>query len=295
MKKFIGIIGWIGLVGFLAHSGVYKPPAPSALTARDVERYLRSLGPWVDDTQTCDTFKAGNPDRKFKAVAISWMSTLRALREARARGCDFFITHEPTFYSHYDNDPSFDSDRSTIEKRKFIEEAGMIVYRCHDVWDRVPQVGILDSWAKAIGFEGSPVAEKTYYAVYKIPDTSIEDFARHLAERLRPYGQEAVQVVAEKGMRIQKIAIGTGAITQVREMQSLGADAAIITEVTYWRDVRWAQDMRFPLFIVEHAVSECPGIENLAHHLRQKFPGLRVEYIQEGCPFRLIGPKTGTS
>jgi hypothetical protein len=35
-------------------------------------------------------------------------------------------------------------------------------------------------------------------------------------------------------------------------------------------------------------VSECPGIENLARHLKVKFPGVRVEYVQEGCPFHLI-------
>lgn len=62
----------------------------------------------------------------------------------------------------------------------------------------------------------------------------------------------------------------------------------MITEVSYWKDVRWARDTEFPLFIVEHSVSECAGVENLARHLREKFPGLRVEYIQEGCPYRLV-------
>jgi putative NIF3 family GTP cyclohydrolase 1 type 2 len=244
----------------------------------------------VDTAKTCDTFKAGDPDREVKAIAVSWMSTLKALRTARDRGCNFFITHEPTFYSHYDNDPDFDSDRSTIEKRKFLKETGMVVYRCHDVWDRVEGIGILDTWAKTLGLEGKPVALKTYYAVYQVPETSVEEFAQGMAKKLTPFGQEAVQVVGDLKARVRKIAVGTGAITDAKEMYSLGADAAVITEVTYWRDVRWAQDMGFPLFIVEHSVSECPGVENLARHLKEKFPTLRVEYIQEGCPFRLIGP-----
>jgi hypothetical protein len=42
----------------------------------------------------------------------------------------------------------------------------MILYRCHVVWDRVPGIGILDRWARALGFKGKPVAVKTYYAVY---------------------------------------------------------------------------------------------------------------------------------
>ena len=48
--------------------------------------------------------------------------------------------------------------------------------------------------------------------------------------------------------------------------------------------------MGFPLFIVSHAVSECPGIENLADYLKERYPGLRVEYIQEGCPYSVVGP-----
>jgi putative NIF3 family GTP cyclohydrolase 1 type 2 len=285
-KRLAGI-GAIALFGFLAVYGS-QDTLSKKLTARDVETYLRSLGPWVDEAKTCDSFKAGDPDREVKAVAVSWMSTCGALREAQARRCDLFITHEPTFYSHYDNDPSFDADRSTIEKRKFLKETGMVVYRCHDVWDRVPEIGILDSWAKTLGFEGKPVAAKTYYAVYSLPESTVDEFARKIAKRLKTYGQEAVQVVGDGKAKIRKIAIGTGAITDAKEMYNLGADAAVITEVRYWRDVRWAQDIGFPLFIVEHSVSEYPGLENLARHLRVKFPGVRVEYIQEGCPFHLV-------
>jgi putative NIF3 family GTP cyclohydrolase 1 type 2 len=283
----LAVMGMIAVLGFLVVDGSEAPPSKT-VRARDVEAYLRSLGPWVDEAKTCDSFKAGDPDREVKALAVSWMSTLRALQEAQSRRCDLFVTHEPTFYSHYDNDPSFDSDRSTIEKRRFLKETGMVVYRCHDVWDRVPEIGILDSWAKALGFAGKPVAAETYYAVYAMPESSVDEFARKTAKRLKAFGQEAVQVVGDGKTKIRKVAIGTGAITEVKEMCHLGADAAVITEVTYWRDVRWAQDMGFPLFIVEHSVSECPGLENLAGHLREKFPGVRVEYIQEGCPFRLI-------
>jgi putative NIF3 family GTP cyclohydrolase 1 type 2 len=286
-RKRWGITGLLALLGVI-FSGGSPNFGSDKITARDVERYLRSLGPWVDQAKTCDGFKAGDPDREVKALAASWMSTMRALREAQARGCDLFVTHEPTFYSHYDDDASFDSDRSTVEKRSFLRATGLVVYRCHDVWDRVPELGILDSWAKTLGLEGRPVAVKTYYAVYSLPETSLDDFARKAAGRLKTFGQEAVQVVGDGKTRIRKIAVGTGAITDPKEMHTLGADAAVITEVTYWRDVRWAQDMGFPLLIVEHSVSECPGLENLARCLKERFTGVRVEYIQEGCPFHLV-------
>lgn len=277
--------GFVILLGFIV--GWAFPQSPP--TARDIDRHLRALASWLDSAKTVDTFKSGNPDQPVKTVCVSWMSTLRTLEKARDLGCDLFITHEPTFYSHTDDDPSFDSDRAAVEKRKLLRESGMIVYRCHDVWDRVPEIGILDSWAKELGFKGKPVAEKTFYAVYEVPETAVGEFARSMASKLQIYGQEAVQLVGDPKAQVRRIAIGTGAITNAKEMFSMGTDAAIITEVTYWRDVRWAQDMGFPLLIVEHSVSECPGLENLAVYLKKEFPGLRVEYIQEGCPFRLIG------
>jgi putative NIF3 family GTP cyclohydrolase 1 type 2 len=279
--------GLLVLLGFIV--GWASPESPP--TARDIDRHLRALASWLDSAKTVDTFKSGNPDRPVKTVCVSWMSTLRALEKARDIGCDLFITHEPTFYSHTDDDPSFDSDRASVEKRKLLAESGMVVYRCHDVWDRVPEVGILDSWAKELDFVGKPVAQKTFYAVYEVPEAAVGELARNMASKLQPYGQEAVQLVGDPKAQVRRIAIGTGAITNAKEMFLMGADAAVITEVTYWRDVRWAQDMGFPLLIVEHSVSECPGLENLAAYLKKKFPGLRVEYFQEGCPFRLIGPE----
>ncbi len=278
--------GLIVFIGFIV--GWAFPQSPP--TARDIDHHLRALAPWLDNAKTVDTFKSGNPARPVRTVCVSWMSTLRALEKARDLGCDLFITHEPTFYSHTDDDPSFDSDRATIEKRKLLRESGIVVYRCHDVWDRVPEIGILDSWAKKLGFVGKPVGQKTFYAVYEMPEAALGELARSMASKLQIYGQEAVQVVGDPKVRVRRIAIGTGAITNAKEMSFMGADAAVITEVTYWRDVRWAQDMGFPLLIVEHSVSECPGLENLAAYLQKEFPGLRVEYIQEGCPFRLVGP-----
>jgi putative NIF3 family GTP cyclohydrolase 1 type 2 len=265
-------------------------PSTARLRARDIAEHLQSLGPWVDWKATVDTFKVGDPEREVRTVVVSWMSTLEALQKARTMDCDLFITHEPTFYSHMDNDPSYDTDKATIEKRKLLSQTRMAVYRCHDVWDRVPRIGVLDSWARALGLEDGPAVRKDYYAVYDIPATTVEAFAKGLARRLQRFGQEAVQVTGDLKDRVHRLAIGTGAITNPKDMYALGADAAIVTEVVYWRDVRWAKDMGFPLFIVSHAVSECPGIENLAKYLQDKYPGLRVEYIQAGCPFRLIGP-----
>lgn len=258
-----------------------------SVTARQVDRHMREVAPFIDWTGTCDTFKAGDPDVELEGIAVSWMSSLANLRGARRRGCNLFITHEPTFYSHMDDDPVFDEDACTKEKRALLAETGMVVYRCHDVWDRFEDVGILDSWAKCLDLTGPVISAETFWRVVAIEPTTVGDLARHVGERTRPFGQPVVPIVGDHGKVVSKVAIGTGAITSAREYHRLGADVGIVTEITWWRDVRWALDMGFPLLVVDHTVSEEPGMINLAKYLARQFDGVRVEYIPTHCPYTI--------
>ena len=73
------------------------------MQAKTLQRYLRSLnGGWMDLDSTVDTIKAGSPDLEVSGIAVAWMSTMSALQEAHSLGCNVFITHEPTYYNHFD-------------------------------------------------------------------------------------------------------------------------------------------------------------------------------------------------
>lgn len=259
--------------------------------AADIDRHMRQVGTWVDFSRTCDTFKSGDPATPIRAIAVSWMSTTRALRQAAELGCNVFVTHEPTFYSHLDDDPTVEADACVHEKRALLAETGMVVYRCHDVWDRVPRDGILDRWADCLGFTGPPVAGETFMRVYEVDPAPARDVARRVAERTRPFGQEAVQLTGDPDRVVQRVGIGTGAIASARSYQAMGADLGIVTELAWWRDARWAQDAGLSLLVVDHTVSEEPGMIGLAAYLGRTFPDLRVEYIPTHCPWRLIFPE----
>jgi putative NIF3 family GTP cyclohydrolase 1 type 2 len=248
------------------------------------------VGPYVDWSQTVDTFKAGDPDTEVEGIAVSWMSTMAALRRAHAGGCNLFITHEPTFYSHNDDDRSFDGDNCVQEKRAFLTETGMVVYRCHDVWDRFPGEGILDSWAAHLGLTAEPLAAERFMRVVPIEPQSAVAFTRDVARRLTQFGQEAVPLVGDPEQRVSRVGIGTGAIASGRDYVRMGADVGIATELFWWRDARWSQDWGLPLLVVDHTASEEPGLINLAAYLRRQFPHVAIEYIPAGCPYMLIGP-----
>src|SRR5215469_13123332 len=72
------------------------------LTAREIiSRIQAQVGvPW--QSETVDTFKAGNPDEPVTGVALTMMATMDVLELAAASGKNLVITHEPTFYNHLD-------------------------------------------------------------------------------------------------------------------------------------------------------------------------------------------------
>ncbi len=261
------------------------------LTARDIDRHMREIGTYVDWAETCDTFKAGDASTPVEGIAVSWMSTIANLREAHARGCNLFITHEPTFCSHMDDEMTYDGDTCMQVKRAFLNETGMVVYRCHDAWDRFPGEGILDSWASFLGLTGEPIHTGTFSKVVPIKEQRVVDLAHEIGRRVRWLGQQAVLTVGDQNKMVSKVAIGTGAITNPREFHRMGADVGIVTEIIWWRDARWALDMEMPLIVVDHTVSEEPGMINLAGYLRRQFPGVKVEYVPTNCPFRVVTGK----
>ena len=269
------------------------------MRAIQIDEHMRQVGTWVNWATTVDTFKAGDPQSEVRGIAVAWQSTWPALREARRLGCNLFITHETTFYTPQESDPVVFEASPAKEKRAWIDDAGMVVYRCHDVWDVMPHYGVLDSWATGLGLTEPPVAAQKYYAVYRVPDevVSVRDLARHVLARTASIGQGLVQFVGEADTldrRATRVAIGTGAITRVPLMGELGKengaapDCLVVTDDGFWtsRDGCWALDAGLPLLVVNHGTAEEWGLANLARYLRERWPAIPVHFLPQGSRVR---------
>jgi putative NIF3 family GTP cyclohydrolase 1 type 2 len=267
--------------------------AAAGPTAKDVHEYLRSLGrEWIDPQETVDTFKAGRPEMPVKGIAVAWMSYFDALREAVAKGCNLFVTHEPTYYNHTDTDQSVFSFDIARRKKAFIEENGLTIIRCHDVWDRVPEIGIPDAWGRYLGWT-KVVRQQTFYRVYEMPPTTAVELAKQIAAKVAPLGQNGVQLIGPADKVVRTVAIGTGAITSLRTMLTdLKPDLALCTDdgFTYWSDGAMALDMGYPVILVNHPCAEEIGMVQLANHLREKYPAVPVHHIAQKCMFATIQP-----
>ncbi len=271
--------------------GTSGGPAVGQLTAGEVHRYLRSLdGGWVKSGTTVDTFKAGSPDAVVSGIAVGWMSSTRALERALALGCSLFVTHEPTFYSHRDDDPSVFRLPAAADKRKLIEEGGLTIIRCHDVWDQFPGIGIPSGWGRFLEL-GEPLEGSGYFFVYDGGGRTAGDLARKIAARTETLGQPGVLFFGPADKPVHRLALGTGAITPLFHfIDDLKADMAICTDDGFvnWRDGAYAVDAGFPVAVVNHPVSEEFAMKLLADHLRGRFPQVPVHHIPGQCLYSLV-------
>jgi len=265
-----------------------------AITARQVHEHFCRVGTWVDWTgRTCDGFKFGDPDTEIRGIAVGWQSLQSALAEAHGLGCNLFITHEPTFYTHMDDDAPYGATVPAVRKRAFLEQAGMIVYRCHDTWDTFPRLGIADAWGEFLEL-GEPAARIRYHNLYEVPNTSAWELARRIAQRVKPLGEQAVQFIGTKWQMVSRLATGTGAITRARDMVGMGADVVLLTEdgMETWQEGAWLADLGVPAIIVNHMTAEIPGLRRLTEYLQALYPDLPVHLVGPACSVEIFATET---
>lgn len=261
------------------------------MKAQDIYDHLRSLdGGWVDWQTTTDRFVTGDPAAEVTSIAVGWMSYTWALQRALDLDCNLFITHEPTYFSARDDEERIFRFPGVQAKRRWIEESRLVILRCHDMWDQLPGRGIPDAWARWLGFD-QPLVSDAYYRLYDVRGQTARMVARQVARRIKELGQPAVELVGPADAPVSRLALGTGAITHFPTfLDTYDADLALCSDdgFTYWHGGALAIDLGVPVIVVNHAVSELPGMRLLAAHLAEHFPTIPVHLIPQRCMFELV-------
>jgi putative NIF3 family GTP cyclohydrolase 1 type 2 len=260
------------------------------LRARLQEEADRKLAWKMDWEATNDQFLAGDPDAQIKGIAVSWMSTQRILEQARSRGANLLVTHEPLYALDADPARGISADHPWARKKRWLEENGVVVYRCHDFWDDFPVIGIHGAWAKWLGFDKKPVAMQRYYEVHETGGLTLEALARVVLVRTKELGQTTVGMVGDPTCPSRRIALGTGAITNYSVMAGMGADVLLLTDdgTRLWETAQWASDAGVSLLLVNHATAEEPGMRTLAAYLGELVKPLQVFQVPVGCLYQSV-------
>jgi putative NIF3 family GTP cyclohydrolase 1 type 2 len=268
--------------------------------AVEIREHFLSVADWVDPEKTVDRIIVGDPQRDIHRVLVTWISSFAAVRHAAERGYDMLITHEPTFWEHRNDYPGMEQfpagslrHELGLRKLKAIEDARLVILRIHDVWDRMPQVGIPWAWARFLGMGTTPAAVggNGYQHRYDIEPLALEALARRVAAKTAGIGEPFVQVVGDGGRVVSKVGIGTGCGCDFVTFVEMGCDVSIVCDdgSCYWSNLQVAADIEHPVIRVNHGTSEEPGMVTLTRYVNDTFPDVTADHLPHGSSFRLVG------
>ena len=257
------------------------------------------MGLWHEPPRdTVDRVIYGDPQREVQAIATCWMPYRETLQRARQIGANVIVAHEPTFFAHRDlDDPSYSQLTATREKMKLIDDLGVSIVRCHDVWVwGCPELGSFRAWVDFLEL-GEPITKDTrtagkYFSVHQVPAQRAITFARRLARKTSLFGQTLVPLYGDPDREIRSVGVGLGSAADPFSIHALGADMAIACDedsrLRAWISGEWCHDTGYPMAVVHHAVTEEPGVAALARYLSEAFPQVTVTHLRQGCVHREV-------
>jgi putative NIF3 family GTP cyclohydrolase 1 type 2 len=260
-------------------------------TAREVVKAIQDhVGiPWM--AQTVDTFKAGDPDTPVTGIAVTMMATLDVLQRAAANHQNLIITHEPTFFSHQDKPEGMDeSDPVWAEKRAFLEQNHLVIWRFHDHWHRRNPDGILAGMVHALGWEKYQHPDDP--KIFTLPEITIAKLAGDVAKHL---DAPTLRVVGNPELKITQAALTPGFSGFVRETHALEQDnveVLLAGETREWETVEYVADAvtenkHKALIIIGHIPSEQAGMQECARWLKTFISTTPIEFVPAKQPFWL--------
>ena len=277
---------WFVVAALLFTPSAY---AQQSLTARDVvQRIRQNIGvPWTEPT--VDTFKDGDPDTPVTGVAVTTMATFDVLRRAAAHGANLVITHEPTFYDHFDKLDVLEAenDAVTAAKRAFIREHHIVVVRMHDHWHRRSPEPMATGLSRKLGWDRYRSLESEF--VYRLPESTLAELAATIRRRLPA---PTLRVVGDPSLHVSKIVLVPGAAGFDRHRQALRQDVEVLVigEAREWETVEYVADaitagQKKALIILGHIPSEQDGMEEFARWLGTFVKDVPVVFVPTADPF----------
>ncbi len=293
--------GYLGLAGISPDTVGTGVVGSDDLTVAELQRYLVSLTKLPE--KTVDRIITGSPETRVKKIGTCWMSTWDTCRKAVDSGVNVLITHEPTFYTHWDLDEKKGDFYRAAEftrnlytgqiekKKKWISDNGLVIIRNHDTLDALKDNGIPFAFGKFLGFSNSDIiSSRTYYNVYKITSQSAMAFSRDLARKLSELGQPGVAFYGDPGRTVSSVGIGTGCICDPLEFADLKPDVFIAIDdvVRTWTQTAFSSDTGQPLIVINHGTTEEMGMRSLNHIIKQRFPAIETIHFNQGCTYKWI-------
>lgn len=238
-------------------------------------------------TGTADTFKIGDPERELTRVALCFIATPNLIKEAAAWGAEMIITHEPTFYQHWDEMTPY---KFAAAKKELLKKTGVTLFRYHDHPHTNEGRDLFsEGFIEELGWQGT--FENPLVFVLDEP-MSPREMVRDLENVL---DSKHIRVAGEVDRPTNRVALLLGARGGEWNdyfLMSEDVDVAIGGEVCEWAICEGARDatqLGIPktAIVMGHCASERDGMKYITRIMQDKFAdsGIEFKYFECGETF----------
>jgi len=258
------------------------------ITANEVIERMKENVSCDWSNETVDTFKSGDPSQEISGIACTFMATVEVLQKAAAEGCNLVITHEPTYYNHFDNKDLLENDAVYSAKQKIIDDNDLVIFRFHDHWHRTSPDGIYVGMVEKLGW--TEYMEDESYRLFNLPDQTLTDLTRKL-EKIFP--EAILRVIGDPELQVKHAAFSAGSpgsAAHLRLLQREEVNLLVFGEANEWETIEYVRDasqagLPKACIILGHAVSEEAGMGYFTSWLSEFVDEVPVRYIPAGDPF----------
>ncbi len=274
---------------------------------KELNIFLNNLAKIPEDTVTVDKIIIGDELVPIKKIGTCWVATFDVLKKAVEEGVNVIVTHEPTFYTHWDLEdekPHYSyvrrdqnltkGEQAYLEqiekKKKFILDNNLVIIRCHDTMDFREDFGMSKALAKVLGFkEEDLLFSKTVYNIYRVDRLSAYELTKKIADALKPLNHIGVQFYGDENRIVNSIGIGCGCYCDPILYMEYDADyyLAINDMIKTWVQSVYSADSGLPMGVINHGTSEEMGMRLLASYINEE-TGIETIHFNGGCDYKLI-------
>jgi putative NIF3 family GTP cyclohydrolase 1 type 2 len=231
---------------------------------------------------TLDTIKAGDPSQEISGVVTTFLATRAVLERAVDLGANLVITHEPTFYGHFDDTEWLSGDPVYEAKRGYLDDHELVVWRFHDGWHAHRPDGMMSGVLADLGWGADE------HGIVDLGGMRFGDVVDHVSRAL---GAARPRWIGDPELSVRTLGIAVGAPGGQFQMRLLQrVDALLAGEVNEWETTEYVRDaitagIPKALVVAGHEPTEEAGMRHLATWLADLVPGLAITHVPSGDPF----------
>jgi putative NIF3 family GTP cyclohydrolase 1 type 2 len=237
---------------------------------------------------TVDVIKEGDPQTVVTGIVTCMFATLDVLKQAVAKNCNMLVVHEPLYYNHLDDTKQLQNDPVFLEKRKFITDHKLVIWRFHDYIHSMNPDGIETGMVEKLGWKNYTVKGSTNKFV--LPETTLKELLKGLKQ---VFPKNAFYVVGNPDMKLSNVTLAAGApgsSAHIRLLENKNVDVILAGESPQWETYEYMRDAVAEgrpkaIIFLGHINSEEAGMNFCSSWLKGFIKDMPIYFIECGPSF----------